>query len=541
VIGSATTRRALVALGAAVPCAFLGVFFAWPVISILKRSFSAGALGSVLGDAGYRHIVWFTFWQAVVSTILTIAVGLPIAYVVARYDFPGRQAFRAFVTVPFVLPTVVVATAFLVLLRPGGALGFLGWQRGVAPMVVAHVFFNVAVVVRMVGGFWANLDPRREDVARTLGASPLRVFRSVTLPLLAPAIAAAASIVFLFTFTSFGVALLLSDPAHSTLEVEIYRQTVDVFDLPTAAALAIIQMGAVLALVLVLGRVQERRALAHRLVASGDTARRPHGKERVFVAAVLVFAVVFLGLPLVTLALRSVHIGGVWGLGAYRALGSSASTTTLFVSPWEALRNSLAFAALATVMAVVVGGLAAVVIARRPGRSTRAMDALLMLPLGTSAVTVGFGLLLALDHPPFDLSTTPLLVPIAQAVVAVPFVIRAVVPALRSIDPRLRDAAATLGASPSRVWREVDLPIVMRALLVGAAFAAAISLGEFGATVFVARPDYPTVPVAIARFLSRPGVINVGQAMAMATVLMVLTVVVILAIERVRVRQLGEL
>jgi len=181
------------------------------------------------------------------------------------------------------------------------------------------------------------------------------------------------------------------------------------------------------------------------------------------------------------------------------------------------------------------------VIARRPGRSTRAMDALLMLPLGTSAVTVGFGLLIALDHPPFDLSTTPLLVPIAQAVVAVPFVIRAVVPSLRSIDPRLRDAASTLGASPSRVWREVDLPIVTRALLVGAAFAAAVSLGEFGATVFVARPDYPTVPVAIARFLSRPGAINVGQAMAMSTVLMVLTIVVILGIERVRVRQLGEL
>jgi thiamine transport system permease protein len=164
-----------------------------------------------------------------------------------------------------------------------------------------------------------------------------------------------------------------------------------------------------------------------------------------------------------------------------------------------------------------------------------------MLPLGTSAVTVGFGVLLALDRPPFSTASAPVLVPLVQAVVAIPFVIRVVVPALRSIDPRLRDAAAMLGASPARVWREVDLPITSRALLVGAAFAAAVSLGEFGATVFVARPDYPTMPIAIARFLSRPGALNVGQAMAMATILMLVTGVVILAIERIRLPNVGEL
>src|SRR5690606_19638773 len=116
---------------------------------------------------------------------------------------------RAFVLIPFVLPTVVVAMAFLAVLRPGGPLSFLHWQRGVGPMLAAHVFFNVAVVVRIVGGFWANLDPRREDAARVLGASRFAAFRTVTLPLLAPALIAAASIIFLFTFTSFGVALLL--------------------------------------------------------------------------------------------------------------------------------------------------------------------------------------------------------------------------------------------------------------------------------------------------------------------------------------------
>ncbi|HTK16216.1 MAG TPA: iron ABC transporter permease [Acidimicrobiia bacterium] len=535
------TGRIWRVLRAAIPLGFLGVFFVWPVAAIIGRSLSAGALHDVFADRGLRHVAWFTLWQAVVATGLTLAVGLPGAYVVGRYEFPGRRLFRALVTVPFVLPTVVVATAFLVLLRPGGALSFLGWQRGVAPMMVAEVFFNVAVVVRVVGGFWSNLDPRRTDAARVLGASRWRAFREVTLPLLGPPIAAAASIVFLFTFTAFGVVLLLADPAHATLEVEIYRQAVQLFDLPIAAALAFVQMVAVIALLLTLSRMQERRAVAQRLVATRDAARRPRGGERLVVGGVLGVTTVFLGGPLVVLAVESLRIGGAWSLAAYRALGSSASTDTLFVPASDALVNSLGFAALAACIAVVVGGLASVVIASRPGRATRAMDTLLMLPLGTSAVTVGFGFLVALDRWPLDLRAKTILVPIAQAVVAIPFVIRAVVPALRSIDPRRRDAAAGLGAAPARVWREVDLPIALRAFSVGFGFAIAVSLGEFGATLFVARPDSPTIPIAISRFLARPGALNVGQAMAMSTILMVVTGVVVLAIEQVRVRQLGEL
>jgi len=523
-----------------VPLAFFGVFFVWPVTAIISRSLSADAVRDVLDNQGLRHVAWFTFWQAIIATGITLAVGLPAAYVVARYEFRGRRLFRAFVTVPFVLPTVVVATAFLVLFRPGGVLAFLGWERGVGPLLVAEVFFNVAVVVRTVGGFWSSLDPRRTDAARVLGASRFRAFREVTLPLLGPPIAAAASIVFLFTFTAFGVVLLLADPAHATIEVEIYRQAVDLLDFPIAAALALLQIVAVMSLLLVLARMQERRAVTQRLVAAQDTARRPRGFERVVVIGVIGATSVFLFGPLLVLAIQSLRVGGSWSLASYRALGSTAATDTLFVPAWEALRYSLEFAAIAAVIATVIGGLASVAIASRPGRATRSMDTLLMLPLGTSAVTVGFGFLIALDRWPVDLRAKAILIPIAQAVVAIPFVIRAVVPALRSIDPRLRDAATVLGAPPRRVWREVDLPITMRAFVVAFGFAVAVSLGEFGATLFVARPDTPTIPIAISRFLARPGALNVGQAMAMSTILMFVTGLVVFAIEQVHVRQLGE-
>jgi thiamine transport system permease protein len=164
----------------------------------------------------------------------------------------------------------------------------------------------------------------------------------------------------------------------------------------------------------------------------------------------------------------------------------------------------------------------------------RAIDVVLLLPLGTSAVTVGFGFLLALDEP-VDLRASPWLVPLAQAVVALPFVVRTMSPVLRSIDDRLREAAAVLGASPWRCWREVDLPLVRRAALVASGFAFAISLGEFGATTVIARADAPTVPVVIDRLLARPGSLNVAQGFAMSVLLMLCTALSVLVVDRARV------
>jgi len=157
---------------------------------------------------------------------------------------------------------------------------------------------------------------------------------------------------------------------------------------------------------------------------------------------------------------------------------------------------------------------------------------LVMLPLGASAAMLGFGFLLAFDAPPLDLRGSRAIVPLAQALVALPFVVRALVPAMRRLDPRLGEAAATLGASPSAVRRTIHLPLLGRALTAAAALAFAVSLGEFGATVFLARADAPTLPVAVFRFLGRPGADNVGTAAALCAVLVVLVAGVSLVAER---------
>jgi thiamine transport system permease protein len=519
--------------------AFLVVFFAWPAANIVGEGLRSDAgwdlsgVGEVLGDPGLRRVAWFTAAQAAASTVLTLLVALPAAQVLARYEFRGRRAVQALVTVPFVLPTVVVGAAFLALLGPRGPLG-IDLDDTVWAILLAHVFFNHAVVVRTVGGLWEGLDERTEEAARVLGASRWRAWREVTLPALRPALASASVIVFLFTFTSFGVVRILGGPEHATLEVEIYRQTADLLDLPVASVLALLQLAAVVALLAVQDRLDRRRRSAVALTAP-RRRRAVTRRQRAWVGANLLAMAVLLVTPLAVLVERSLRSGAGHGLAAWRALSQRTSGSGLFVPATEAVTNSLRFAVVATVIAVVLGGLAAVALTRPGGRIARFVDSALLLPLGTSAVTVGFGLLISLDEP-VDLRASPWLVPVAQAVVALPFVVRTMTPVLRSIDPRLREAAAVLGASPARAWREVDLPLVRRATLVAAGFAFAISLGEFGATTVIARADAPTVPVAIDRLLGRPGSINAGQAFALSVILMALTAAAVLVVDRARGR-----
>ncbi len=525
------SARAWRALTYGVPLAFFGLFFLYPLASIVERGLS-GAGDSpldVLVDPLTREVVWFTVWQATASTLLTIAVALPATYALARYRFRGRTLVSALTVVPFVLPTVVVALAFLAVLPERV-------EHGWAPILAAHAFFNVAVVVRIVGTYWASLDPRLSEVASTLGAPPARRFREVTLPLLAPALAAAGAIVFLFSFTSFGVVLILGGPRYSTIETEIYNQAVRLFDLRAAALLSLVQLVCVLAAVWVATHLESRLVFLAPLRPEIETLQRVRTwRDRLVVGVGLGVLALFLGIPLGILVERSLGAGGGHDLDAYRALGDQ--TSVLLVAPWEAIVNSVLYAAAATLIAVLVGGLSAYAVA--DARGSRILDALVLLPLGVSAVMLGLGFLIAFDTAPLDFRAAPWIVPVAQSLVAIPFVVRIVAPTLRSIDPRQREAAALLGASPGRVRREIDLPIVSRALAVAAGFAFAISLGEFGATVFLARPDRPTLPVAIFRFLGRPGETNVAQAYALAVVLMVVTVVSVLLVERLRPRRRG--
>ncbi len=561
--GSARGGAARALLLLALPLLFFALFFFYPLVSILRLSLSSAGEAAPFTLGAILRPLWFTLWQAILSTMLTFAVGLPGAYLFAHFEFRGKRLLRALTTLPFVLPTVVVAVAFNALLGPRGwlNLGLMAVGGLSAPpiqfvntlwaILAAHVFYNTAVVLRLVGNAWSHLDPRLVHAARVLGASPWRAWREVTLPLLRPAILAALVLVFLFDFSSFGVVLILGGPRFATLEVAIYTQALHLLNMRLAAILSMIQIAFTLALTVIYTRLAARNAAPSTPRAAAEVEQRPVApRQRWAVRLLVAMMLILLISPLAALAVRSVArleadqgqrgaLSPGLTLAYYRELFVNRREALFYVPPIAAVRNSLAYAAATVLISLGLGLPAASALARRSGFS-RPVDALLMLPLGTSAVTLGLGFLVALDAPPLDLRASPLLVPLAHSLVALPFVVRTLQPALASIPERLRMAAATLGASPLRAWREVDLPIIARAASVAAAFAFTISMGEFGATSLVARPEYPTVPIAIFRFLAQPGALNYGQALAMATLLMGLTLTGILVIERLRLPGVGE-
>lgn len=536
------------------PLLFLALFFFYPLLSILALSLmpagqvDLSSLQQLIASPYYLKTLGFTAGQAAVSTLLTLLLVLPTAYVFVRFEFPGKSLLLSLSTLAFVLPTVVVAAAFSALIGPRGLVNdaLQAWFNLEAPplrlegtltiILIVHVFYNYAVVLRIIVSFWSNQSPRIEEAARVLGAHGWRLWWLIRLPILRPAILAAAVLVFIFTFTSFGVIIILGGPRFATLEVEIYQQAVNLFNLPVAAGLSLVQIALMTIMMAVYTRLQRR--IPTEMRSAHSVARKPQRwAERAIILLNLIVMGGLLFTPLFALVVRS--FSGNTGLTAayYQALTQNTRASVLFVPPVQAIGNSVLFAIATMMMAVLLGLLTAYLLTRQ---GSRWLDPVFMLPLATSAVTLGFGFIIALDEPPLNLRASPVLIPIAHTLVALPFVVRSVLPVLNSIPPGVREAGSVLGASPWRVWRWIDLPIISRGLIVGATFAFTISMGEFGASLFVARPDTPTMPVVIFRLLGQPGALNVGQAMAMSVLLMLVCGLSFALIERTRAVGVGE-
>lgn len=516
-----------------IPIAFLAVFFAYPLLAIFRLSlfpegyFDGSGFLQLATSKYYREILGFTVGQAALSTLFTVGLALPSAYVLVRFQFPGKKLLLALSTLPFVLPTVVVAAAFSALIGNQGVInsalmGVFGLdtppiqiERTLTLILIAHVFYNYAVALRLIVGFWANQSPHLEDAARVLGAHGWRLWWEIRLPLLRPAITSAAALVFIFTFTSFGVVVILGGLRYATLEVEIFNQARNLFNLPMAAALSLVQIGSMFILMLLYTRLQKRTPID--LFRSSQITRSPRNwQERGLIALTIALISLLVLSPLMALIVRSLQ----GGFSAYLRLNQNPRGSVLFVTPLDAIGNSLFFALITTGLALILGLLTAYLIQRRG-----VFDALFMLPLATSAVTLGFGYLLTMPGEIW-------VIPVVHTLVALPLVIRSILPALRNIPPRLGEAAQVLGATPWQVWNHVDLPLLRRGLIVGATFAFTVSMGEFGASLFLARPDTPTIPIVIFRLLGQPGAANYGQALAMSVILMTICAISFWIIER---------
>lgn len=542
-----------------IPLIFLAAFFYQPLLNIFRLVFSdrfnQGWQFFSL-DTFLRPLL-FTLWQAFLSTILTLLIGLPAAYLFSKFDFPGRKWLRALSLLPFILPTVVVATAFNTLLGPRGWLNLilmdlfnlpnppLSLLNSLPAILLAHVFYNTSIVIRMVENALTRLNPHFEEAARALGANPWRVFREVSLPLLMPSILSATLLVFLFDFTSFGVVLMLGGPQYATLEVEVYNQAMNRFNLPMAGLLSIIQLTITLLITFLQNRINTPRYGKAALSAESKTRVKAKTRlQKIYVAVSVVLLLILFVAPILSLVSRSLvtmdaergergEIETGITLRYYTELFQNRSGSVFYANPLAAIRNSLVFSLLTMLIASLLGLLSAYALAGS-GRLTRFLEPLFMLPLGASAVILGLGFLISFNRAAWVGGRFPILIPIAHSLIALPFVVRTVLPAIRAIPASLREAARSMGANPWRVFREVDLPILLRAIIVSLAFSFTISLGEFGASSFLSSARTPTIPTLIFRYISQPGALNYGQALAMSTLLLITSAAGSLLIEKIR-------
>ncbi len=527
-----------------IPAIFFLLFYFYPLSGILVKSFSLEGgrnlsfLDQVFGSPRMMKVIWFTFWQAGISTLLTLVCAFPCAFVLSRYTFRGKRTIRILASIPFVLPAVVVAAAFQACFGDKPFFFGITIDQPLVLILLAHVFYNFSVMLRILTGFWSSLQGRISEAAMVLGASPAKVFLTVTLPLLKPAIFAASALVFIFCFSSFGIILILGGPSYSTIEAEIYRQAAHLFNLPLASFLSLIQI--TFTFLLMWGYTSFTRRTARFSPDTEQIHLKPPVQlgEKLLIAGVVLFIFCLCVVPLLALVAASLTHAGKMTLVFYQALFVNTTGSIFYIPPFYAIKNSLLFAVVSLLIALTTGICAALFIRfcdrKFSSRWSNFFDPIFMLPLSTSAVTLGFGIIITLDKPPLNLRTSIFLIPIAHALVGFPFVVRAILPALRAIPEQFSEAASMLGASPLAVFKAIDLPLMAKALVAGAIFAFTISLGEFGATIFTSRPETPTIPVAIYRFLSQPGAMNYGQAMAISTILMLVTAAGFVAIEHFR-------
>jgi thiamine transport system permease protein len=492
---------------AAAPLLFLTAFLLLPLLRVL--GIGGAALG-ILAQPYFQGRLLWTFSQAALTAVLSLLIGGPLAYLLARYQLPGKGLLLRLLLLPFVTPTLVAALGLLSLFGPRG-ITHLDLSETPALIVLGNLFFNLPLMIRLSYAGFVRVPPSLNAAARTLGATGWQAALGVSLPLAWPGLAAGAVLVFLYSALSFGLPLLLGGEKYATLEVEIYTLTAYELRLPEASALILVQLAITLLATWVYVRLGQNQGAG---VAVRRELPRPRRWAALATSGLTALVLLICFAPLVAVTVRSFDGRGGPTLAFWSGLLTSEDPSLSLM-----LGNTLRFAALTLVCAVVLGSLHALAAYRS---RSRWLDLLSLLPLMVSPVSLSVGYLLLY---PALRAQLPLLIA-AYTLLATPLLTRSLLPALRAVPDNVQQAARTLGASQAGLWRTVMLPSVLPALRAGAALSLTTVLGEFAATLVLSRPEWATLSTGMYERLGRPGEQNLGEACALATLLMLLALVI---------------
>ena len=534
-------RRYGLTLVVVIPLVFIGVLFYLPLGRILSMGFDGGTIAAITTHR-IAAIVWFTIWQAFLSAVITLILGIPGAYLLYNRRFKGQKFLRAVITVPFVLPTIVVAIGFTSLRTLPLVGGLFSGASMIPAIICAHVFMNYSLIVRGVGSMWSTLDSRTEDAAALDGAGRLRTLWSITLPQLRAAIISAFSLVFIYCLASFGIILVLGGGLVNSIETEIFTAATQFLDLTKTTGLAIVQM-ALTAVAFLIAQRATRKSVMIEAVDSESIRKRVDRRDWPAVMLTGVVLTFLIGLPVISVVVRAFIFQGNLSLMNFGNLGGFGARDLLSITVGQAAMNSVRNLIISLTLTMIISLLVSYGISRnsRSARfkiAQRVLDILFQIPIGVSAVVLGFGYLVTFSGGIFPLRSSWLVVPLVQSLLATPLVIRFIYPALLSIDRELLDAAAVDSASASQSWWHIELPLIRTSITTAFGYAAIISIGEFGAASFLAYGDQGTLPTVLYQLISRPGEQNYGMAMATSALLILLAFLTIFLISAPKARTL---
>ncbi len=514
-----------------VPLAFFALLFYWPLAHVI----SLGLRGGWLGDLASKKSVdlaWFTAWQATLSMLIAVGISFPTAYLLYHRKFWGQGLLRTIVAIPFVLPSIVVAIGFFSLRKSANLDGLVGHSNLIF-IIAANVFMNFGIAVRIIGSNWATLDSSLDDAASLDGAGPLRTFWSISLPQLLPAIAAASSLIFLYCATNFGIVLVLGGGQIKTIETEIYFSATQSLDLHRAASLVLIQSLLTIVSLSLTFKLSARNLhfFSHELPANKSALSRKDFSVQILSLPVIGLLIVA---PLLGILLHAFRSDNGWTLRNFQHLIGFGARNVLSISVLDAAVNSCRNAVLVLLISLFVGLLICNVAIKFSPRSLsrRIFEALFQIPVGISTVVLGLGYLTTFGGGIFPLRSSWLVTPIAQSILAIPLVVRILLPALLAVGPDLIESAQTDRATPGDIWWLIQIPIVKSAIYLAAGYAVIISIGDFAAANFLSYGDQATLPNVLFQLISRPGAQNYGMAMAASALFVALTASVIFLTER---------
>ena len=547
-------RSALIYL---IPLVFFTLFFFYPLTAILaggitnaEGRFSLSRIFQMLSDPYYTKIIAFTLKQALLSTLLSLLLGLPGAYLLARTDFRGKNILKSFTTIPFVLPSILVVLGFVRFFGNNGVLnralmGLFSLEEpplkilySLKAILLAHAFYNFPICIRIVGSVWSRINPHTEEAARSLGARGVRLFMRIGLPQILPGILASAALIFVFCFMSFAIIMVLGGgPRFTTLEVEVYRQAKISLDLNSASSLAII--GAVISLLMLYLYIkfQQKTSFAETFHTGLEKVKLSRIMSRYLgipVILYLIFVILVIAAPMLSVIHYSfIQRSGWAGDTSFTfkwygqvLLGVGGKNAFPYL---RAILYSLFFGAMTVLFSLPLGTSFAFLTVRKDFIGKHGFESLLMLPLGVSAIILGLGYLKAFRSFPLPIHGHWYAIVLAHTIIATPFVIRSVTAVMRKISPTLKEAALCLGANPWQLFWRIELPMLRPGIITAAAFAFALSLGELTATLMLTRPDLITIPIAIYRLI---GAYNFQAACAMGSLLMLTSFAAFFIIDR---------